>query len=217
MALQLPLARDRLMSLTGTANRLRLSVIGINAGSLLNVIWRHIAVASWVSLVRMHRLFLLETLADEEGLQDVDNLLESGKVLLELGIDLVLVIAELAVKVLAVRTGTHGGAEDGLDQEAVVGLEGAIVGSAEGGRELLVGGGDIVGETLAGEVETSGGLFVSRQSLLPEDMPTNAFLPDEPEKGIPGLFLLGLLLVVNKVLDSLGLGRGGKETLADFL
>lgn len=162
------------------------------------------------------RLFL-DALAVEEGLEDVDKVLESGKVLLELSVDLVLVIAELAVKVGAVRAGAHGGAEDGLDEEAVVGLEGDIVGGAEGGRELLVSGGDVVGETLACELETSGGLLVSIPFLLPGAVYSNVPLPDEPEEGLAGLVLLGLLLVVNKVLESLGLGRGGKKTLADFL
>jgi hypothetical protein len=32
------------------------------------------------------------------------------------------VVAELAVEVLAVRAGAHGGAEDGLHEEAMVGL-----------------------------------------------------------------------------------------------
>ena len=106
-----------------------------------------------VSVFCVIRLFL-DALAVEEGLEDIDNLLESGKVLLELSADPLLVAAELAVEVLTVRAGAHGGAENGLDEEAVVGLEGDIVGGTEGGRKLLVGGGNVVGETLACELET---------------------------------------------------------------
>ena len=111
------------------------------------------------------RLFL-DALAVEEGLENFDNVLESGEVLLELSIDLVLVVAELAVEVLAVGAGAHGGAEDGLDEEAVVRLEGDVVGGAEGGRKLLVSSNDVVGETLACELETSGELLVSIPFLL---------------------------------------------------
>lgn len=41
------------------------------------------------------------------------------------------------VEVLAVGASTHSGAEDGLDDEGVVGLEGSAVGSTEGVSELL--------------------------------------------------------------------------------
>lgn len=133
--------------------------------------------------------------AGEELLQDNDNLLERLEVDSEVALDLGLVGAQLGVKVLAVGGSAHGGAEDGLDEEAVVGLEGAAVGLAERVGELLRGVGDVLVEGLGGEVEATG----------------------QPEETLGGDVLLGLDLVADEVLDRLGLGRGGKEALADFL
>lgn len=73
-----------------------------------------------------------------------------------------MIVAELGVKVLAVRGGAHGGAEDGLDEEGVVGLEGVAVCVAEGDTEFFVRGCDVCAEGLGGEVESAvGGINVS--------------------------------------------------------
>ena len=69
--------------------------------------------------------------------------------------DLRIVTAELSVEVLPVWCSAHGGAEEGLDDEGVVGLEGVAIGIAEGVGELLVGVGDVVTEGLGGEVKTT--------------------------------------------------------------
>jgi len=68
-----------------------------------------------------------------------------------------LVGAQLDVEVLPVRTRGHGGAEDGLDEEGVVRLQGAAVGVAEGDGELLGGGFEVRGEREAGEFEAARG------------------------------------------------------------
>jgi hypothetical protein len=58
----------------------------------------------------------------EETLEDADDLLEALQVYAKFFLNLLVVVAELAVEVLAVRAGAHGGAEDGLHEEAMVGL-----------------------------------------------------------------------------------------------
>jgi hypothetical protein len=58
---------------------------------------------------------------------------------------LFLIATELRIKVLAVRTGTHSGAEDRLDHEAMMWLERRAVGGAEGGAEFVGGGGQVLG------------------------------------------------------------------------
>lgn len=90
-----------------------------------------------------------------ESLEDGNNLLESSKVDLELSLDLGGIATELSVKVLAVRASAHGSREDGLNQEAVVRLQGDGVGCAEGVRELLVRLGDVLGDTDGSELEST--------------------------------------------------------------
>lgn len=162
-------------------------------------------------LVRMVRLFL-DALAVEEGLEDVDNLLQGGEVLLELGIDLVLVIAELGVEVLAVRASAHGGTENGLDEEAVVGLESDIVGGTEGGGKLIGSDVDVVGETLAGELETSGGLRISIAVPSPWSRPPQFFFSylTSQRRAWPALFCFSACSLLTRswrVSDSVGLAR----------
>lgn len=71
-----------------------------------------------------------------------------------------LVIPKLHVEVLAVRARRHGSAEDGLDEEAVVGLEGRAVGVAEGDGEFLSGELHVLGKSDTGEVEAAGRVLV---------------------------------------------------------
>lgn len=91
----------------------------------------------------------------DERLEDVDDLGEGSKVSLEVGLNLLRVLAKLGVEVLSVGDGRHGGAEDRLDDEAVVGLQGVTVGSAERVSKLLRGVGDVALKGLAGEVKTT--------------------------------------------------------------
>lgn len=91
--------------------------------------------------------------------------MQRGKVFLELLLDLGRVVAELDVEVLAVGAGAHGGGEDGLDEEAVVGLEGARVRGAEGVGELGGGVLEVVLEGLAGEFQAAGLALASESRL----------------------------------------------------
>jgi hypothetical protein len=68
---------------------------------------------------------------------------------------LLLVAAQFLIEVFAVRTRGHGEVEDGLHDEAVVGLERVAVGGAEGDRELVAGGGEVLREGLGGEIESA--------------------------------------------------------------
>jgi hypothetical protein len=97
----------------------------------------------------------LGLLPGQELVQCSNDLLQRRQVALELLLDLRLVAAELSVEVLPVWCGAHGGAEQRLDDERVVGLESVAVGIAEGIGELLVGVGDVVAEGLGGEVEAA--------------------------------------------------------------
>lgn len=90
-----------------------------------------------------------------ESLKDGNTLLESVDLLAEGGLNLRLVAAQLGVKVLPVGGGGHGGGEDGLDDEGVVGLEGVAVGLAEGVGEFRGGLVEVVAEGLGGEVEAA--------------------------------------------------------------
>jgi hypothetical protein len=137
----------------------------------------------------------LGVLGLEEGLEDGNNALESGQVRAEVVLDLGLVAAELGIKVLAVGAGAHGGGEEGLDHEAVVGLKGGSVGGAERVGELLGRVGLVGGEGERGEFKTT----------------------DQPEETLSGGVLLGLELVAAEILDVLRLGGGGQLTLTELL
>jgi hypothetical protein len=128
-------------------------------------------------------------------LKDSDDLSKRSKVGLELVLNLLRVLTELGVEVLSVGNGGHSGAEDGLDHEAVVGLQGVSVGSAERVSKLLFLVGDVFLKTLAGEVKAS----------------------DEPEAALGGSVLAGLELIADEVLDSAGLSRSGSLAGTELL
>lgn len=65
----------------------------------------------------------------------------------------------LRIKVFPIRRRAHGGAENRLDEEAVVRLERAAVGRAERGREFVGWVRGVVAEGLGGEIEAAGGGF----------------------------------------------------------
>lgn len=73
----------------------------------------------------------LSFLAVLESLQDSDALLESCNILLRCCLDLALVITQLGVEVLSVWGCRHGSAEDRLDDEGVVRLEGVAISVTE--------------------------------------------------------------------------------------
>ena len=97
----------------------------------------------------------LGLLALNEGLQDGHNVLQGSQVLVHILLDLRIVGAELAVEVLAVGASAHGGAEDGLDEEAVVRLKGDAVGIAEGLGKLVLVVGQVLAQSNACELEAS--------------------------------------------------------------
>lgn len=106
-----------------------------------------------------------------EGLQDLHNPLQSLNLAaqtsrhasLNLRVNLlILVVSGLGVLVidLAEEGGTvgaeaHGSAEDTLDNEVVVGLEGGAVSLVERDRELGGGVVEVVAESLDGEIEAT--------------------------------------------------------------
>lgn len=97
----------------------------------------------------------LGVLPGQELVQYRNNLLQRRKVCLQLLLDLGVIAAQLGVEVLPVWCGAHGGAEERLNDERVVGLEGVAVGVTERVGELLVGVGEVVAEGLGGEVEAA--------------------------------------------------------------
>jgi len=101
-----------------------------------------------------------------ELLQNANNLLQAGEPSIELLVNALLVVAQVGVERLAVGRSAHGGGEDGLDHEGVVGLEGVAVGGAEGLGELAGGFGEVVAEALGGEVEASVERDVCQWDLL---------------------------------------------------
>lgn len=116
--------------------------------------------------------------------------------------DLGLVISKLGVKVLAVWGSAHGGAENGLDDEGVVRLERVAVGVTEGVRELLGRVGNVVAKGLGGEVEATGGTFVSNSYAGQENRWCgDKHIPGQPQKTFSGSMLLLLELVDDKVLE----------------
>ncbi|KAI6770938.1 hypothetical protein HG531_009793 [Fusarium graminearum] len=106
-------------------------------------------------LMHLINQVVFSNMSVDERLEDVDDLGEGSKVSLEVGLNLLRVLAKLGVEVLSVGDGRHGGAEDRLDDEAVVGLQGVTVGSAERVSKLLRGVGDVALKGLAGEVKTT--------------------------------------------------------------
>jgi hypothetical protein len=108
----------------------------------------------------------LSLLPSLELLQNANNLLQARKPGIELLVDALLVVTEVLVESSAVRRGAHGGGEDGLDHEGVVGLEGVAVGGAEGLGELGSRVGEVGAEALGCEVEGSVERLVSLWSLV---------------------------------------------------
>lgn len=182
------------------------------------MICKKVALNDFSLLTPLQHRLPLGLLAVEEVLEDADNLCEGGEVGLELGVDLVAVVAELGVKVLAVRAGAHGSAEDGLDDEAVVRLEGVAVGGAERIGQLLGGVAGVLAQGEAGELEATMGKkkYVSivvhnRKGLLASSV------PDQPQETLGGGVLLGLELVAAEVLEVFGLGGRSQLAITDFL
>lgn len=99
----------------------------------------------------------LSLLSSQELLQNSHDLLERGQPGVELLVHTLAVLAQLGVEVGAVRGGAHGGAENRLDDERVVGFEGVAVGGAEGLGQLGFGVRQVGAQGLRGEVEASGG------------------------------------------------------------
>lgn len=100
-------------------------------------------------------LLPLGVLARLEGLEDRHHLLQGLDFAVHGRCDLGLVVAHLGIEIFPVGRGRHGSAEDGLDHEGVVGLEGAAVGLAEGIGQLHRRVVQIVTEGLGREVETA--------------------------------------------------------------
>lgn len=90
-----------------------------------------------------------------ETLQNADNLVESGQVDPQIRGDLGLISSKLGVEIFTVWAGAHGSTEDGLDQEAVVRLQGRAVCVSEGVGKLLRLLGHVGAEGEAGKVETT--------------------------------------------------------------
>lgn len=100
-------------------------------------------------------LLPLGVLARLEGLEDRHRLLQGLDFAIHGRYDSSLVVAHLGIEVFPVGRGRHGGAEDGLDHEGVVGLEGAAVGLAEGVGQLHRRVVQVVTESLGREVEAA--------------------------------------------------------------
>jgi len=158
----------------------------------------------------------LGLLALEESLENADNLLQGGEIVLKLRVHLLLIIAKLGIKIFAVWASAHGGAENGLDNKAVVGLKSGAVRAAERVGEFF-GGGYVLAEAKACEFEPS----VRRQwfSTL-----SNFFLPcvrlhspDQPDQPLCCFVALRLELVSHEILQVLRLDGSGKLARADFL
>ena len=92
-----------------------------------------------------------------ETLEDAHNLLQGCQPGPQLIMDLFLVVSKLGVKVLPVRASSHGSTEDGLDEEAMMGLESGAISGAERVGQFLGAGGDITGESDGSEFETTMG------------------------------------------------------------
>lgn len=117
----------------------------------------------WLMLPLTHDQHVLVTylplglLAVNKGLQDVDHLLQRLQVFDHLLMECVacLTLRDVGVEVLAVRASAHGGAEDGLNDKRVVGLEGGAVGAAEGVSKLLLVVLDVGVESKGDELEAT--------------------------------------------------------------
>lgn len=154
----------------------------------------------------------LSLLPGQELVQCSNNLLQRREVLLQLLLDLRLITAQLRVEVLPVGRSAHGGAEERLDDERVVGLEGVAVGITERVGELLVGVGDVVAEGLGGEVEAAEKVT---SDLYERQWQGN--VPVKPDKTLGGSVLLLLELVEDEVLESFRECGGSELAVANFL
>jgi len=87
--------------------------------------------------------------------QNCNTLLQARQPRLELHLNQFLVITELLVERISVRTGPHGEGEYWADHDPVVLLERVSIGFGEGGGEFLGAVGLVVAQGLRGEVESS--------------------------------------------------------------
>lgn len=87
----------------------------------------------------------LRLLPLQKPLQHRNNFLQTSKPHPQLTHNLLLILAQLDIEILPVRTRAHRGAEDGLHHEGVVRFQRVAVGGAEGGGELVGAGCDVLG------------------------------------------------------------------------
>ena len=123
----------------------------------------------------------LSLLAALESLQYADNILKSSQVCSQLNGDLGLV-SQLGVEVPTVGAGAHGGREDGLDEEAVVGLEGLAVCVSERSGEFFGFLGQVLAQCNTREFQTSVTNTVSLQLIRAQIVPPGSSI----EKSLPG-------------------------------
>jgi len=163
------------------------------------------------------RLLLpLGILTREELLEYLHNVLQSGQVLLQLFLHLGFIGAELDIEVLPVRASAHGRAEHGLDEEAVVRLEGRAIGATERVGELLGRLSHVLAEGDAGKFQTP---VVQTYQLDPLAGLVSAVQhsPHQPYQALGRNMRARLELGSDKVLEVLGIEGGCKVALADFL
>lgn len=158
----------------------------------------------------------LGLLAAQEGGHDGHNRGQSLQVRLELFRNNLGAVAQLGKEVLAVRAGAHGGAEDGLNQERVVGLEGDGVGLAERIGKLLSGLAQSSLQSLAGEVKTARKLLATCDVWF-WVVREKKDVPEQPHHALGGNVFLLLELVQAQSLQVLRQGGSGQLAITDFL
>lgn len=104
----------------------------------------------------------LRLLTPHKLLQNPHTLLQTHQPSIQLLIHPLLIIPQFGIKVFPVRRRAHRGAENRLDDEAVVRFERVAVGVAEGVGEFFGLVGEVVAEALGGEVEAA----VMRRGLV---------------------------------------------------
>lgn len=159
-----------------------------------------------------------------ECFQNFDLVLQSCKPGLQAVIRLRRFGSKLCEEVLAVGGGGHGSIENGLDQEAVVRLEGVSVRGTERVGQFLGGCADVLAEGLGGEIETTkcrlllvnaaqrkNPKFLAGWRCGAED------LPDKPNETFGSSVLFRLQLVENKSLECFRLGGSCSLAITEFL
>lgn len=161
-------------------------------------------------------LFPLSLLTPQKLLQNANLFLKSAQPRCSLFVNLLLIVTQFRVEVLAVRSGGHGSGEYGFNHEAMVRFERVTVGAFEGGAEFFRGVIEVVAKGLSCEVQPSR-VSVRTSGKRGAEVCWVLDGPRQPLQTFSGSVFLLLQLVEHQILERIRDGWGRELAVTDFL